>query len=571
MPIYRTFQIDRRYTRALARSLNLAFLLWLSLLVSPFVQAATQNPVVEGLRPKKFVLSIGVGQFDNPMWHPLRYARKDAEDIYRYFRQDEQTFDGGELLTDGEKPISPSDVQKVFERLQQDNRNEDDTVLVYLSTHGTVAYKEDGKIGRYIILSGTDPQNMKNTAFDYDQLIELFQKLKSRKKVLILAFCHSGVGKSVLTPEMKRALAQLKAPYFEEPIQERSEGSIILTASGWREPALEDERLENDVYTHFLIEGFKQDRNGDGAVSITEAHAYAGQATYAYTQGRQRPSAIMELLGSDPIIVSGQVRKKTASASLFSLMDRFSKLVVAIDGKEYGAVAKGLTVPDGDVRLTVKDPDTQKVLADRVVNFQSGREYSIANYLLPRLPNSLTVGVRSLQFIDASVQDAYAPESMQGVDLRYTFEEAIWVHDFTVELTLYPERSEWIEVKQDDKSYRNFRQKRSMVGGLFGLGRRHGLDFLSTKDRSVRTEARWLAGLGGLYVHRTLEEAAFEVRDRSVFAPGLGAGAGVDTTWAYHLLRVGAEARLDLLRNFTDAPGSVLVAPTLAVYAGTFW
>ena len=57
-----------------------------------------------------------------------------------------------------------------------------------------------------------------------------FNRLKSRKKVLILAFCHSGVGKSLLTPAMKRALASLKSPYFEEPIQTYSEGPIILTS-----------------------------------------------------------------------------------------------------------------------------------------------------------------------------------------------------------------------------------------------------------------------------------------------------------------------------------------------------
>ncbi len=535
------------------------------------LEAAPENAVVESLRPKKFVLSIGVGQFENPLWRQLRYARKDAEDVYRYFREDAHTFDGGELLIDGEKSVMPSDVKRAFERIDQDNRNEEDTVVVYLSTHGTVAYKEDGKVGRYIIMSGTDPQNMKNTAVDYDELVDLFQKLKSRKKVLILAFCHSGVGKSVLTPEMKRALAQLKAPYFEEPIQERSEGSIILTASGWREPALEDERLGNDVYTHFLIEGFKQDRNGDGAVSITEAHAYASQATYAYTQGRQRPSAIMELLGSDPIIVSGELKKRSAGASLFSLMDRFSKLVVAIDGKEYGSVTKGLTVPEGDVRLTVRDPDSQKILTDRVVNFQAGREYSIANYLLPRLPHSLTMGLRVQQFIDGDVQDGYAPKSAQGIDLRYTLEEAVWVHDLALELTLYPEQNESIEVKGDEGSFRKFKQKRSMVSALVGLSRRYPLDILTRADRSVRTEARWLAGAGALYIKRELEEEAFTARNRSVLQPSLGFGAGVDTTWAYHLLRVGTEARLDLVRNFSEEQGSVLISPTLAVYAGTFW
>jgi hypothetical protein len=533
---------------------------------------AADNSAAEGLRPKKFVLSIGVGEFQSNLWHPLRFARKDATDIYQYFKAPGQNFDGGELVVDKDEPVSASTIIKAFERLKQDNRNEEDTVIVYVSTHGTVGYKDDGKVGRYIITSDTDPQNTRKTALDYDHLMDLFQSLKSRKKVLILAFCHSGVGKSILTPEMKRALAQLKAPYFEEPIQERSEGSIVLTASGWREPALEDERLQNDVYTYFLLDGFGRDRNGDGAVSITEAHAYASQATYEYTKGKQRPSAIMELLGSDPVIVSGSVRKKDKGASLFSLMDRFSKLVVSIDGKDYGTVSKGLTVPEGDVRLTLKDPETQKILADRVVNFQAGREYSVANYLLPRLPNTLTVGVRNYQFLNQTVNQGYTPNAAQGLNLRYVREEAFWLYDLVAEFSYYPEQAE--KIKVDDYPNQRFDQKRSMMAGMIGASRRMTLSSLSTTDRSVRTEARWLAGVNTLLLNRVIDDrdgGAFDQQEKLVATGGLSLGTGLDTMWVYHLIRAGAEVRLDLVRNFTVEKTSVLMAPTAAVYVGTFW
>ncbi len=554
------------------KNIPLFSLLLLAILAFPRFLLAADNSVAEGLRPKKFVLSIGIGGFQSNLWHELRYARKDAEDIFQYFKSPNQAFDGGELVTDKSQPVSAEDIMKALDRLKQDNRNEEDTVVVYVSTHGTVAYKEDGKVGRYVITSTTDPQNTKNTALDYDRLMELFQQLKSRKKVLILAFCHSGVGKSILTPEMKRALAQLKAPYFEEPIQERSEGSIVLTASGWREPAMEDEKLQNDVYTHFLIEGFNRDRNGDGAVSITEAHAFASQATYEYTKGRQRPSAIMELLGSDPVIVSGSVRKKDKGASLFSLMDRFSKLVVSIDGKEYGSIAKGLSVPEGDVRLTLKDPDNQKVLADRVVNFQSGREYSVANYLMPRLPNNLSLGLRNHQFLNRSVNQGYAPKPMQGMDLRYIFEEAFWLYDLMVELSFFPEQDEQIQV--NDYPDRRFDQKRSMLAGMTGISRRLTIASLSSSDRSVRTEARWIAGVNGLLLKRVIDDrdaAAFDQQDKLVATGGLSLGSGLDTMWVYHLIRAGVEVRVDLVGNFTDEKTSFLTAPTVAAHIGTFW
>ncbi len=540
----------------------------------PLIAQPSKNSVVESLRPKKFILSIGIGTFDNEVWRGLKFSRKDASDVYKYFRKDGQGFDGGQELNDALNPLTADDIRKAFKRVEQDNRNEEDTVIVYVSSHGTVAYKDGGKIGRYIITSKTDPQNMKETALDYDQLISSFQALKSRKKVLILAFCHSGVGKSVLTPDMKRALARLKAPYFEEPIQERSEGSIILTASGWREPALEDERLQNDVYTHFLIEGFDQDRNQDGAVSITEAHAYAAQKTYEFTQGKQRPSAIMELLGSDPVIVSGALKPKdkaSQSASLFSLMDRFSQLVVSIDGKDFGSVEKGLSVPEGDVRLTIKDPQNQQVLADRVVNFQSGREYSIANYLLPRLPHSVTIGARSQQFLDRTTQRGFAPDGSQGIDLRYTYAEAFSLYDLILDATYFPKQKEEIEVQTALSGKRKFDQSRSMYNFMVAAARRFPVESLSRSDRSIHTEVRWLAGVQALGLNRTLSEPAFDQLNKSVLTGGVTVGGAMEVTWAYHLVRAGIEARTDLDKNFTDESTRVLPVPSVSMYVGSFW
>jgi hypothetical protein len=51
----------------------------------------------------------------------------------------------------------------------------------------------------------------------------------------------------------------------------------------------------------------------------------------------------------------------------------------------------------------------------------------------------------------------------------------------------------------------------------------------------------------------------------------LSLGTGLDTMWVYHLIRAGAEVRLDLVRNFTVEKTNVLMAPTAAVYVGTFW
>ncbi|SMF79334.1 caspase family protein [Pseudobacteriovorax antillogorgiicola] len=530
--------------------------------------SASRAEIEESLRPKKFVLSIGVNKFQSDLWHDLRYASKDAQDVYQAFTSESIGFDGGMLVT--ETPSSPTvskaEIEQAFERLYQSNRNDEDMIVVYISSHGTVAYKDGGQtLGRYIITSDTDPKNLKETAIDYDELMESFSRLKSRKKVLILAFCHSGVGKSILTPQMKRALASLKSAYFQEPIYERAEGSIVLTASGWKEPALEDSNLQNDVYTHFLLKGLEQDQNGDGAVSITEAHTFASNMTYQYTQGRQRPSAIMELLGADPMVVKGTINNKSR-ASLYSLMGRFSRLLVSVDGKDMGALEKGIVVPEGKVRLTLRDPESEKVVADRVVSFEAGREYSVANYLIPRLPHTLTVGSHSLAFAQSNIREGYAPSTIHGVRLQYRLDEAIDIYDLSLGLSYLPSISETITAEG-----RKFKQDRQIGIVSASLGIRHSLRSLTASDKSLRTELKMGAGPSVMFVKRDVEEEAFDTPNSATAVLGGTALVGLDMILPYHLVKLGVDAELSAYQNFTNESDPVIWSASSSIYMGTFW
>ena len=523
--------------------------------------------MAERLRPKKYVLSIGIQHFQDELWRDLRFAGKDARDIYQSFLSEQTGFDGGQVLNSTEqRGITRSEITKAFDRIAEANRNEDDTVVVYLSTHGTVGYKKNGQIGRYVITSDTDSKRLADTALDYDELIERFNQLKSRKKVLILAFCHSGVGKSALTASMKRALARLKSSFFEEPMQSHSEGSIILTASGWREPAIEDDKLENDVYTHFLIKGFQQDMNSDGAVSITEAHQYAAQQTYKWTSGRQRPSAILELLGADPVIIAGKV-KKSETASIYSLLDRFSGLQVLIDGQEKGTLEKGLVVPEGKVRLTLKDPGSSKVVTDRVVNFEAGREYSVANFLIPQLPNTLTLGVDNFYIADQVTRDGYLPTQNSGFRLNYRRDELISIYDLDLSLSYFPSVREEINAT----SSQSITQTRTLLRGGAQLGLRDPVRFLSTDDRAIRSELRWAAGPSFLYVDRQVDEIAFYQRDASYFTGGLQLTTGLDVILSYHLVKFSLELNGGFYQNFADEGPSVLSVLSANASIGTFW
>jgi hypothetical protein len=429
--------------------------------------------------------------------------------------------------------------------------------------HGTVAYRSDGRVGRYIITTDTRSQNVTKTALDYDELMDAFHKLRSRRKVLILAFCHSGVGKSALTPEMKRALSQLKGAYFDEPLQERSEGSIVLTASGWQEPALEDPALGGDVYTHFLLEGMRQER--DGVVTITDAHEYAAQKTYEYTGGRQRPSAILELLGADPIVVRG--RAESGGARLYSLMKRFAPLRVFVDDQPKGALEKGLSVPTGKVRLRLEDPESGLVVADRAMTFRAGKEYSVADLLTPRLEHGLMVGVATQSILTPAVRSAYAPTATTGPRLRYQHDEAIGIFDLAVEGAYLVAPAESVRLPTGEGVSAS--RRAALASAL--LVDRERLAFLSTRGAGLITEGRLGAGPSVLVTERHLDEAAMAQREARFTSPGVVLDVGLDWTFPYYLLRVGLDGQWAAYRNFSSAGGIMMVSSLIGLGIGTYW
>ena len=518
------------------------------------------------LESKRLLLSVGISEFHDSLWHPLKYAGKDANDIYDAFTSLERPFETASLYTGrGEKVLSLSDLRRAMQDFKLANQNPDDTVVVYLSSHGTVAYKNDGSLGRYFITSDTDRSNLTETALDYDELITWFNGLRSEKKVLILAFCHSGVGKSALTPQMKRALSMLKSPYFEEPVQERSQGSIILTASGWREPALEDPALKNDVYTHFLLKGLDQDFNQDGAVSITEAHQYAAQATYKHTRGRQRPSAILELLGSDPILIKGEVRSRRF-ASLYSLVGRLSDLMVSIDGKEAQSLEKGIMIPEGKVRLTIKDPKSQTIVSDRVVRLEGGREYAVDSFLAPSLPNSFTFGLTQFYMLNDDIRRSYVTTDSMGYRASYRREQVFGVMGAELALSYFPSIRESFAVDQN-----RFQQSRQLLTGdlLFTVSEK--LRNISAGDGSKIYEGRLLGGLTGLMVERKIDSSGFVRPKEKTFSPGLKMGVGIDVTLPYYLLKVSASAEMAAMQNIAQTGPAVMLGASFNLGVGTYW
>jgi uncharacterized caspase-like protein len=300
--------------------------------------------------PRRMALVVGIQRFDDPRWRPLRFAEADAAALGEALADPAVgAFDDVRVLTGAP---TRAELLAALGSLAEASRDDRDTIVVYLSTHGTLARDGAGRLGRYLVARDTRLDDVPRTGLALSEVESAFDRLRSRRKVLVLAACHSGEGKSLLPADIEAELAGLKSSFFPPPLEEVSRARLVLAASDFGETAREDEKLGHDVYTHFLLEALVRglDRNGDGAVTASEAHDHARRATYEFTGGRQRPSASSNEVGADAIVLAGKV-SRVGRPELYSYAAPLDGFTIRVDGSALGELPGGVALSEGDHRI----------------------------------------------------------------------------------------------------------------------------------------------------------------------------------------------------------------------------
>ncbi|MBL8933994.1 MAG: caspase family protein [Archangium sp.] len=379
---------------------------------------------------RRFALVVGISRAADERWRALQFASKDVEDVARVLRDPL----GGRyqsvttLLTEAQ--TTKAALLDAVHALAAQATRPDDIVVLYVSAHGTLARDGRGELSRYLVTSDADFTHPAQTALSIAELQQAFGTVPSKRRVLVLATCHSGGGKSLLTEDVSRELASLKGPV--RPLEESSRAAMVLSASDFGEPAREDEGLQNDVYTHFLVEALSGlgDRNGDGAVTATEAHDWARRKTWAFSNGRQRPSAEIIEVGADPIILSGAISRE-GKPELFSYAQRLDGFALKVDGEERTELPGGAAVAAGRhvVELT-KGPD---LLVREEVALEVGQRLDVQELVDRAEPNvALSLLAGGFAFVDQKSRDEVMPGGANvGASLRF---DRVFGSRFAVEL-----------------------------------------------------------------------------------------------------------------------------------------
>ncbi|MES0337504.1 MAG: caspase family protein [Candidatus Magnetobacterium sp. LHC-1] len=272
---------------------------WSKKLSSIFARAAVKSPSAKhsdappGPVRNKYALVVGIGKFQNSKITPLQYAEKDAGDFYKYLTAPSKGGFSRQNVTVllGEK-ATRHNITKALDDLRN-KAQEDDLVVLYMSSHGT----PPDKFGGVFIVTHDSvpvPKEIWYTSITGEKLSDFIQGTRAKRVVAILDTCYSsGAYKNIkgfvpegakslgvedetfgISKEQATRMLGSKDIVLEGSINlspnSNGWGRVLISASGDNEKSWEDPSINNGYFTHYLIAGLEQNKG-----SVASAFEYA--------------------------------------------------------------------------------------------------------------------------------------------------------------------------------------------------------------------------------------------------------------------------------------------------------
>ncbi|MFZ5478395.1 MAG: caspase family protein [Myxococcota bacterium] len=341
---------------------------------------------------RRVAVLVGVQEYGDPALQGLRFAAKDARDLGRVLgAPDLGGFDEVVVLTEAAATSRAALRAKLRDVASE--LGPDDTFLVYASGHGTLTLDPVDGSRLWFLPSDATLDRPVETGIAVAELEALVDEAPARRRVLVLDTCHNGRAgsKSSLASATAGQLAGLRgeppAPRVDRVV---SESEARLYAAQYHQPAMEDPKLQNGVYTHYLIEGLTAQRvaadlDRDGLVDVAEAHEYARDHTITWTGGLQVPRAEYRIVGREDIFLSGKAdaRDRAEAALLYACDVVLARARLFVDGVPRGELPGLYAVEPGVSRIEVRDAEGRTLLRQNV-SLEAGESLPVEDLLRGR-------------------------------------------------------------------------------------------------------------------------------------------------------------------------------------------
>jgi uncharacterized caspase-like protein len=186
--------------------------------------------------------------------------------------------------------------------------NVDDYVYIHIAGHGLL----DDNLDFYFATADINFSNPSQNGLKYDEIEGLLDGIPARNKLLLMDACHSGeVDKddgvtmfSTKTESKPKTGLQnsfeLMRLLFAD--LKKGTGTVVISAASGGGYALENEDIENGIFTYCLIEAVsksKADANDDKEISVSELRNYIFEGVKRLSDGKQQPTSRSENLMND--------------------------------------------------------------------------------------------------------------------------------------------------------------------------------------------------------------------------------------------------------------------------------
>lgn len=267
------------------------------------------------LLKKNHFIGIGINQFSNTDYN-LSWSVKDIRDLALKLKSKYPNIIIDTLFDNN---VTKENILALKQKLLQ--LSEDDKVIVSYSGHGVLSKDFDYFLSTYNIDFSKPEQN----GLAYDDLENLLDSIKPRKKLLLIDACHSGevdkeelskieTSKSQLknngvvanksTIKIVKKDKQLGMLNSFELMQNlfvnvsKGTGATIISAAGGTQYAQERGDLKNGVFTFSIIDAF----NNHKTLKVSELKKIVGEKVIQLTNGLQKPTSRNETNNYDWIV-----------------------------------------------------------------------------------------------------------------------------------------------------------------------------------------------------------------------------------------------------------------------------
>lgn len=257
-------------------------------LVSPSARAEEPAPVTTVPHPYAYGILVGSNP-GGPGQQTLRYAEDDARrmadvlsQLGRYGKADMR------VLVRPDQARVFATIDEIGAKLREHQQRGEQAVLVFY-------YSGHAKANAF---------NLGGSELAITALRDKLQKLPTTLTLIVLDACQSG---QFARTKGTEAAADFS---FNSVSRLTTKGIAVMASSSAQELSQESDQLKSSYFTHHLVVGLRgaADSDGDGRVSVDEAHRYAYRRTLASTAqtqvGSQHVTLETDLAGQGDVPVT---------------------------------------------------------------------------------------------------------------------------------------------------------------------------------------------------------------------------------------------------------------------------